>query len=530
MRTASLKALHLLVLTSLAGTLACAGGSSATEAPSGATQEQINAEREKVKQAAKVQGLVALANEDLDRGRYVSALKRADEALADNPDNANAYVVKGAAFWRAGAFTDSTAAYEKALELDAKNFAAIQGLGRNLQAAGDHTRALELQDQLIATESDGFPIRPCVDGACTDGICDASTNMCKPPMEVAPRLIKLWSQYLLLDVPAAIETVDEIFLSVGADEATLDLVQRYAGFVKALSSQEGLMTVEGTSGTSDLALDVAGGIKHMSAVVGEEYARTVVLELQDECRIDAGLVATLGLEAVASIKPVGIDEETPVVVIPEVSIGDLKLKNVPALVQDLSACEGSLGEVPGLVLGRQALQRFGSVEFDFPAGNITFHVDAPARGPEAQELPLVMLDLHVLHIPAIPVSIDGKDHSFWAWLGGTYGASVAVTAKAYLTSDHRPSEIDPPDDEELGLKMVYVDSLELGEQSVAGGGGLVFTGTPAEATLATVTEATRFELGGYLNVARLRNWKVSYHLPEGKVSVVTSPASEDSGS
>ena len=63
-----------------------------------------------------------------------------------------------------------------------------------------------------------------------------------------------------------------------------------------------------------------------------------------------------------------------------------------------------------------------------------------------------------------------------------------------------------------------------------GPGDLVFTGTPAEATLATVTEATRFELGGYLNVARLRNWKVSYHLPEGKVSVVTSPASEDSGS
>ena len=519
MRSAALKTLQIFALSSLASTVACAGNKASTETPAGLSQEEIDAQREKVVQAAKVQGLVGLANGDLDNGRYVSALRRADEALADNPDNPDAYVVKGAAYWRAGQPAESTEAYEKAVELDPKNFAAIQGLGRNLQATGQHARALELQDQLIAAESDGFSIRPCVDGGCEEGICDAGSNMCKPPMEVAPRLLKLWSQYLLLDIEGATNTVDEIFLSVGADEITLDLVQRYAAFVKALSGREGLLDVEGTVGSSDLALDVAGGIKHMSAIVGEEYARTIVLELQDECRVHPDLVAALGLEAVANIKPVGIDAETPLVILPEVTIGDLKIKNVPALVQDLSSFEASIGEVPSLVLGRQVLQRFGAVEFDFPGGNVNFHVEAPARGPEVQELPLVMLDLHVLHVPAVPVSIDGNDHSFWAWLGGSWGSVLALTSKAYLKSAHRPSEIDPPDDEELGLKMVFLDSLHVGEKSLPGGGGLVFTNTPPEATLAKVTEVTRFELGGYLNVARVRNWKVSYHLQEGKVSL-----------
>ena len=96
---------------------------------------------------------------------------------------------------------------------------------------------------------------------------------------------------------------------------------------------------------------------------------------------------------------------------------------------------------------------------------------------------------------------------------------LGITSKAYLKSAHRPSEIDPPDDEELGLKMVFLDSLNVGEKSLPGGGGLVFTNNPPEAILAKVTEVTRFELGGYLNVARVRNWKVSFHLQEGKISV-----------
>ena len=526
MRSASLKALHVLILSTLATTLACAGNAPETDAPAGKTQEEVQAEREKVKQAAKVEGLIALANQDLERGRYVSALGRADEALADNPNNADAYVVKGAALWRGPSRRRPPT---EAIELDGKNFAAIIGLGRNLQAAGQHARALELLVQLIATESEGFTVKPCVDGACEQGVCDGGTNMCKAPMEAAPRLVKLWSQYLLLDVPGAIQTADDIQLSVGTDEMTNDLVGRYRAFVNALEGREDLMALEGTVGTSDLAVDAAGAIKHMSAIVGEEYARTVVLELQDECRIDANLVATLGLEAVAQVKPVGGDTETAVVVIPEVKIGDLTVKNVPALVQDLSSFEGSLGEVPGLVIGRQFLQRFGSVDFDFPGGEVAFNVEASAPAEGAQVLPLVMLDLHVLHIPAIPVSIDGSEHAFWAWLGGNYGSMLAMTAKAYLKSSHRPTDIDPPDDEEQGLKMVYVDALKVGDTSVPGGGGLVFTNNPGEPTLAKVTEVTGFELGGYLNVSRLRNWKLSYRLPEGKVAVQVAPAPASDG-
>ena len=57
----------------------------------------------------------------------------------------------------------------------------------------------------------------------------------------------------------------------------------------------------------------------------------------------------------------------------------------------------------------------------------------------------------------------------------------------------------------------------------------MFTNNPGEPTLAKVTEVTGFELGGYLNVSRLRNWKISYRLPEGKIAVQVAPAPESDG-
>ncbi len=65
---------------------------------------------------AKSSKLIEFANADLQKGRYVSATRRAEEALAENPENADAHTVLGAARWRAGDFAGSTSAYEKALE------------------------------------------------------------------------------------------------------------------------------------------------------------------------------------------------------------------------------------------------------------------------------------------------------------------------------------------------------------------------------------------------------------------------------
>ena len=176
------------------------GGAGTKNPNKGKSQEQVDKERKEIMEKAKLQGLVDLANEELGRGRFMSAMRRAEEALAENPNNADAHAIIGAAKWRAGDFEGSTEAFEKALEIDAKNFGAVQGLGRNLQASGDHTRALELQDGLIATESEGFTEKPCAeDGTCDEGVCNAE-KICKAPMQVGPRLIKLWSQYLLLDM------------------------------------------------------------------------------------------------------------------------------------------------------------------------------------------------------------------------------------------------------------------------------------------------------------------------------------------
>ena len=90
---------------------------------------------------AKSSKLIEFANADLQKGRYVSATKRAEEALAENPENADAHAVLGAARWRAGDFAGSTAAYEKALEHDPKNFGASLGLALNMHAVSNHKRA-----------------------------------------------------------------------------------------------------------------------------------------------------------------------------------------------------------------------------------------------------------------------------------------------------------------------------------------------------------------------------------------------------
>ena len=101
--------------------------------------------------AAQTNELIRLANEDLAKGRYVSAAKRAEEALASDEENADAYAILGASRWRAGDFVASTEAYEKAVEIDPKNYGAVFGLIRNLQAKGAHERSIELADVLLGS-------------------------------------------------------------------------------------------------------------------------------------------------------------------------------------------------------------------------------------------------------------------------------------------------------------------------------------------------------------------------------------------
>lgn len=472
-------------------------GKKKSNTPGGADSAAVQAQIEQKKKEAKAQGLIDLANQDLRSGRYVSASKRADEALATNPDNADAHAILGAAKWRAGDYAGSTAAFEKAVELQPKHFGANIGLARNMQTAGQHDKAIELANTLLEAEKG----------------------------QVDPLLTKLWSHYALAQVDEAVATVDELFKALPAEDPQMPLVQAYAAYVRALEGKGPFYEVSGDAGSSDAQLDMGSGIKHVGAVVGGEFARAIVLELQEETRIDAALAKKLELKEVGKVKALGSDEEQPVVIIPEVKFGDLTIKKVPALVTSLEAFAGGVGETPGLVLGRQALLHVGSITFDFPKASMEITAAAPDAAPGgATELPLLMVSMNVLHAPAVPVTIDGSEHQFYAYFGGTYGTGLSITEKAYLKSGHLPREVDPPDDPNQGLKMVLVENAKLGDLQLSGVGGLVLVNTPPDANLGQLIEATAFELGGYVNLALFKNWRVTYSLPAGKVFIQPAAA------
>src|SRR5690349_2004620 len=83
--------------TLLIGLLAMGGGCSKkgedSNTPGGKSKEDVEAEKTKAKETAKINTLIVQANEALAAGRYVTARKIAEEALAENPDNPDAHVV-----------------------------------------------------------------------------------------------------------------------------------------------------------------------------------------------------------------------------------------------------------------------------------------------------------------------------------------------------------------------------------------------------------------------------------------------------
>lgn len=458
----------------------------------GSSLEDVEQQIEDAKKEAKVAGLVDLANKDLGNGRYVSAAKRADEALAENPNNADAYAVLGAAKWRSGEFEASTAAYRKALELDDKNFGAALGLARNLQTVGGHEEAIKLQNALLADDKN----------------------------QIDPMLAKLWSHYALCQADEVVKVTDEIFQRMPADDPLLPLVQSYAAFARAFEGKGELCSAAGESGGSNLDLNMQLGVKVSGGVVGSEFTSVVLLETLEESIIDPGMVKTLKLAEAGKYKPPGAEEEVPLVLVPQVKFGKISVKNVPAIVQPLADYAPALGETPGMVLGHQALQAFGTMTFDFPNNTLDLAKAAPASAPDgAAEVPLVMLSMHVRLAPAVPVQINGSDHEFYVYLGGLYQSGLAVTKKQYLKSGNLPRSVKPPDDPERGLKMVLLRELQFGAQKMPGAGGLVLINEPADVTLGQWLENTGFELGGFVNLGLVKTWKITYALQDGKAYI-----------
>jgi tetratricopeptide (TPR) repeat protein len=490
----SLRALTILSL--LVAMTACGKKQEGTVAPGddvkdGQLSSELDAKNKASKDKAKTNTLISLANEDLARGRYVSARAKANDALAVNPNNADAFAVLGASYWRGGDFDASTKAYKEAIELDRNNFGALLGLARNYQALGNHKEALELADVVLKDNA----------------------------KQIDPLLTKLWSYYALADADNAVKVLDELFQFIG-DNPILPLVQAQAAFMRPLEGKGELIKVEGARGTSNAGLDVEGGLKYTGAEVGGTFAPLVFFELREECRIDKELAKSLGLKAVGKIKPIGAEAEQEIVLIPEIKFrGDLKIKNIPAIVDDLSPY-ASIGETPGVLLGRQVLSKIGSVTFDFPTSSLEITAAAPTAAPAgAAEAPFLLLDMHVLLVPVTRVSIDGSDFSFFSWLGGRYKAGMSVTRWAYLKSGHLPREIAELDDPDQGLKMVFLKEMKLGSAVTTGLGGLVLAGTPPDPDLAQIIDGTGFELGGYINLTLMKGWKMTLVPSAGKIYV-----------
>ena len=460
----------------------------------GMTAEEADKKRAEAQKAAEADTLVGLANQDLKKGRWGSARDRAKRALEAESNNADAYAVLGAANWRAGDFEASTRAFKEALELDSNNFGAAIGLGRNYQAVGNHKGALELQDTILEANKE----------------------------QIDPLLIKLWSYYAQLDAANAVKTLDAVFKQIEPDNPLLPLLQSHAAFMRPLEGKGELAKVEGARGTSDLQLDQGQGLKHSGATIGGEYARVLLLELREEARVHKAFADQLGLKEVAKITPLGADAETSIVLIPEIQFGDLKITNVPAIVDDLSSF--GLAETPGVLLGRQVLNKIGALTFDFPNASLDLQTAAPTEAPAgASAAPLVLLDGHLFLIPAVPLSIGDDAPKFYAWFGGSYGTALTVDKKRYLKSGHLPRELEPLDDPNAGLKMVYIEEAKVGELPVKGVGGLVLNSNPPDGGMAQVVEYAGFELGGYVNVALLKTMKVTYALSQGQV-YFTPPA------
>jgi tetratricopeptide (TPR) repeat protein len=488
-------ALAMLALGLLAAAPACKTKSGGSKSPGSSSKEDVERAIADAKKEAKVAGLIDLANADLANGRYVSAIKRAEEALEANPDNADAHAILGAALWRAGDFAGSSRAFEKSLEIEETNFGAVLGLARNLHAAGAHDRAIELADRLLAKEKD----------------------------QLDPWLAKLWSHYAVADAKKSVEALDEIFARLPADDPQLGLIQSYAAFMRPFEDKGPLCSVKGKSGTSDANIDHNVGMKYTGAVIGDEFTRVILFENWEEAVIDKKMVKQLKLKELGKVKPLGQTEEAGVVLVPSVKFGDLSIENVPAIIRDLGPYEELMGERPGLVLGRQCMHALGTIEYDFPNHKLTVAKDAPASATDKQvELPLLLISMHIVNAPAVPIRINGSEHEFFVYFGGIYRSGVAVTKKHYFKSGRLPREVEPPDDADAGLKMVYVDEVQIGDKTLPGMGGLVLVNTPPDPNLGTLVEATAFELGGYVNMALMEGWRVTYSLSQGKVYVEPS--------
>lgn len=468
------------------------GGETETPGDSGTTPEDLDKKIKAAQRDAKVASLIDLANADLQNGRYVSATRLAENALADDANNADAYAVLGAARWRAGDFVGSTDAFEEALSLDANNYGATLRLARNYQALGRDPDAIAILDRVLKDD----------------------------PKQVEPYVAKLWSHYAMLDADAAVADADNIFThGIKDDDPLIPLIQAYAAYMRPLAGKGPLSAAKGKGSTS-LGVNDATGYKFAGGVVGGGFTQVVLAEFLEENVVDPAFAEAAGLKPVGKFKPILGDAEADIVIVPEIKFGEFVLTNVPAYVTPLSDLTEAIGEDVGIRLGRQSLLKIGAVRYDYPGMSVEFDAAPPAGAPDgAVETPLLMVSWHLRHAPVVPIKIKGSEHPVNAYWGGLHVSCVAFSKKHYLKSGFLPRTVENPEDEAGGRKMVYIEGFSIGDQDFEGCGGLVLVNDPPDPTIREFVNNAAFEIGGFVNLNLIKSWKVTVALSSGKLFI-----------
>jgi tetratricopeptide (TPR) repeat protein len=185
--------------------------------------------------------------------RTKDAEKAIADALAAHPDSTQFLEIQAALLEAQDADPGTVrAAFEKAVERDAKNWRAVEGIARSFERAGDDARAIELYDRSTKLH----PESP--EAARKATLLVAKTEGSGP--EVEKRWIELLKEHPW-DAKAAQALAEMRSARNELGEATLDLAERAVMFGGGESAQTLLVHVHEARGEKERAQQVAQAFK-----------------------------------------------------------------------------------------------------------------------------------------------------------------------------------------------------------------------------------------------------------------------------
>jgi tetratricopeptide (TPR) repeat protein len=114
---------------------------------------------ERFRSAPRSHVFAPLADACRKAGMLEEALEICARGVGEHPRYASGYVVQGKCLYDAGRAGDAEAAFERVLSLDPKNLVALKYLGMLHAERGDHVRATEYFEHILALDPDNREIR-----------------------------------------------------------------------------------------------------------------------------------------------------------------------------------------------------------------------------------------------------------------------------------------------------------------------------------------------------------------------------------